>query len=97
MANVLGQNWLITPAALAVGEPPPHSIHDQRWLLVLSGVVDVDLQGTSTSKWLRETIDFLPDLAGPLQWAVERWNIAPPEIPYERLAFVLDEWAPSVA
>jgi pimeloyl-ACP methyl ester carboxylesterase len=97
MPIVRGQNWLITPAALAVGEPQPASIYDQRWLLVLSGVVEVDVKGASTSQWLNDTIDFLPDLAGPLQWAVERWNIAQPQTPYERLAFALDEWAPSVS
>ncbi len=38
-ANFAGQNWLITPAALAVGEHPPANIHDQKWLLVLSSII----------------------------------------------------------
>ena len=32
-----GQSWLITPAALAVGESPHETILDQEWLLVPSG------------------------------------------------------------
>ena len=52
LTNFAGQNWLITPVALAVGEHPPASIHDQKWLLVLTGVVAANLQGNSTSHWL---------------------------------------------
>jgi hypothetical protein len=26
-----GQNWLITPAALALNDVPPHDIHAQKW------------------------------------------------------------------
>ena len=33
LSNYRGQNWLITPAALAVNEPPPE-VYEQRWLLV---------------------------------------------------------------
>ena len=40
-----GQNWLITPAALALHEAPPRDIHAQKWLLTLSGVAMVDLKG----------------------------------------------------
>jgi hypothetical protein len=63
LTNYSGQNWLITPAALAVGEPPPASIHDQKWLLVLTGVVVADLEGNSTSQWLNANLSFLPDMA----------------------------------
>jgi hypothetical protein len=55
-----GQNWLITPAALAVGESPPKTILGQKWLLVLSGVVVTNLQGNSNAAWLKETVTFLP-------------------------------------
>jgi len=64
LTNFAGQNWLITPAALAVGERPPVNIHDQKWLLVLSGVVMANLQGNSTAQWLRESLSFIPDMAG---------------------------------
>ena len=33
-----GQNWLITPVALAVNEPRPPSIVDQKWHIEFSGV-----------------------------------------------------------
>ncbi|HEY6365233.1 MAG TPA: hypothetical protein VI585_10645 [Candidatus Binatia bacterium] len=55
-----GQNWLITPAALAVNEAPPQSISNQRWLLVLSGVAIADLQGNSEAQWLHETLVISP-------------------------------------
>jgi hypothetical protein len=81
------QNWLITPAALAYGESPPASIHDQKWLLVLSGVVIADLKGDSQAGWLHETVSFTPDMAGPddpsstsgpLNWAISRYSIPKP-------------------
>jgi hypothetical protein len=33
-----GQNWMINPAISAVNEPPPSSISDQKWMMVLTGV-----------------------------------------------------------
>jgi hypothetical protein len=81
------QNWLITPAALAYGESPPASIHDQKWLLVLSGVVIADLKGDSQAGWLHETVSFTPDMSGPddpsstsgpLNWAISRYSIPKP-------------------
>jgi hypothetical protein len=47
LTNFAGLNWLITPAALAVGEQPPTNIHDQKFLLTLTGVVIADLKGNS--------------------------------------------------
>ena len=76
-----GQNWLITPAALAVGESPPATILDQKWLLVLSGVVEADLQGNNPSAWRKETVSFIPGNnvslgiglnEGPLNWAINQ-------------------------
>jgi len=99
LTDFAGQNWLITPTALAVGEPPPASIHDQNFLLILSGVVIADLEGNSTSQWLRETLSFLPDMAGPqnsgpLNWAIGRFGIPKPSAQNFRIAFSLEEWAP---
>jgi hypothetical protein len=98
LTNFAGQNWLITPAALAVGEHPPANIHDQKFLLVLSGVVIADLQGNSASDWLRETLSFLPDMAGsqnsgPLNWAIGRFGIPKPSGNF-KIEFSLEEWAP---
>jgi hypothetical protein len=65
LANFAGQNWLIAPAALAANEPPPADIRDQKWLLVLAGVVNADFEGNSTHQWLHETLSFVPDMAVP--------------------------------
>lgn len=99
LTEFAGQNWLITPAALALGENPPATIHDQRFLLVLSGVAMANLEGNSTSQWLRETVSFLPDMAGPqnsgpLNWAIGRFGIPRPANPNVALGFSLEGWAP---
>jgi hypothetical protein len=99
LTNFAGQNWLITPAALAVGENLPASIHDQKFLLVLSGVVIADLEGNSGSQWLHETLSFLPDMAGPqnsgpLNWAINRFAIPKPPGQNFSIGFSLEEWAP---
>jgi len=79
-----GQNWLITPAALAVGQSPPQTILDQKWLLVLSGVVLANQQGNSNAAWLDETVTFLPGNSlslglgpseGPLKYAIAHYSI----------------------
>jgi len=102
LTNFAGQNWLITPAALAVGEHPPTSIHDQKWLLVLTGVVTANLQGNSTSQWLNANLSFLPDMAGPsnsgpLNWAMGQYAIPKPAGQNYAIGFALDEWAPFVS
>jgi hypothetical protein len=56
LTNFAGQNWLITPAAPALGEHLPASIHDHKWLLVLTGVVTANLQGNSKSHWLNANL-----------------------------------------
>jgi hypothetical protein len=99
LTNFSGQNWLITPAALAVGENPPASIRDQNFLLVLTGVVIANLQGNSTSQWLYETLSFLPDMAGPqnsgpLNWAIGRFGFPTPPGSNFSVRFSLEEWAP---
>src|SRR2546421_899220 len=87
ISDFAGQNWLITPAALAVGESRPASIHDQKFLLVLSGVVNANLEGNSSSQWLYETLSIQgidmagPPKSGPLHWAVSRFVIPQPSGP----------------
>ena len=99
LTDFAGQNWLITPAALAVGEHPPASIHDQKFLLVLSGVVIANLEGNCGSQWLQETLSFFPDMAGPqnsgpLNWAINRFAIPKPPGQNFSIGFSLEEWAP---
>jgi hypothetical protein len=100
-----GQNWLITPAALAVGESSPRAILDQKWLLVLSGVVVANLQGNSNAAWLRETVIFLPGNSlslgigpneGPLKYAISHYSIpTPSQNPKDYdVVFSLEGWAP---
>jgi hypothetical protein len=101
LTNFAGQNWLITPAALAFGEHPPANIHDQKWLLVLTGVVAANLEGNSTSQWLNTNLSFLPDMAGsggsgPLNWAIAQYGIPKPAGGYT-IGFSVDGWAPFVS
>src|SRR4051794_2319357 len=98
-ADFAGQNWLITPAALAVGEYPPASIRDQKWLLVLSGVVVADGFRVKDGVRLHETLSFLPDMAGPansgpLNWAINHFSIPKPPGPPTayNVVFSLEEW-----
>jgi hypothetical protein len=101
-ADFAGQNWLITPAALAVGEHPPASIRDQKWLLVLSGIVVTDeLKLWAKPEGFHETLSFLPDMAGPsnsgpLNWAISHFSIPKPPGPPSayKIVFSLEEWAP---
>lgn len=88
-----GQNWLIIPAARAVGEAAPRSLSDQEWLLVLSGVGVVNMQGKD--EWLTGEVHILPDTFGPLDHAINRWGIPQPHSPWT-VGFQLDQWSPFV-
>ena len=79
VTDFAGQNWLITPAALAVGEAVPPNIHGQKWLLFLSGVAWCNFEG---SDYAPPVVDFhiTPDTPGPLHFAIDRRGIPwPPE------------------
>jgi hypothetical protein len=90
-----GQNWLITPAALAVNQTPPSDIRDQQWLLVLSGIGICNFQGQTTTDWSRETIGISPDVTSSMNWAITQFSIpTPPQTPPWDLAFQVEEWAP---
>lgn len=90
-SSFAGQNWLITPAALAVNEAPPRSITEQKWLLVLSGVANINLKGNS-SQWLRETFRIVPDTFAPMDYALNQYNIPTPSD--YRLRFQVEQWVP---
>jgi hypothetical protein len=92
ITNFAGQNWTITPEALAVNEPPPASISAQKFLLVLTGVAIVNLTGNIT-----ETVTLLPDIASPLNYAVNRYGIPRPAGLNIAPAFNLEQWAPFAA
>lgn len=90
-----GQNWLITPAALAVNEPQPSTIREQTWLLVLSGVAITNLNGNSTAQWLHETLHIVPDVFNPLSHAINRYSI--PQPPGSGTGFQVEQWSPFAA
>ena len=52
--------YLGVPAALAVNETPP-GIHDQRFLITLTGVLLGGLKGNSSQEWLKKTVPVYPD------------------------------------
>jgi hypothetical protein len=109
LTDFAGQNWLITPAALAVGESPPKTIRDQKWLLVLSGVVFANLKGDNSGQWNDLTVSFMPDMAGtddptstsgPLNWAISKYSIPkPPGSAGSQflIRFSVEEWSPFVS
>ena len=61
------QNWIITPAAYAVNETPPTDVSDQRWLVMLSGVGEVNMEGTSAAAWQANQVSMLGDADASVQ------------------------------
>jgi hypothetical protein len=100
-----GQNWLITPAALAVNELEPSNIGGQPWLLVLSGIGIVNFNEESAQvdpadDWTRGTVRIQPDIDSALEYAVHRYSIP---VPKTRIktdgvpVFDADQWVPFAA
>lgn len=92
-----GQNWLITPAALAVNESRPNSILQQQWLLVLTGVGIVDLRGNNVNDWRREILTIFPDVVAPMEHAINKYSIPRPVGFNTTPAFNVDQIAPFAA
>ena len=65
-------------------------------MLQLTGVAIVNIQGTQSNDWLRETITILPDVPTPLQWAITHWSIPVPTNPNFGFTPVMSiqQWAP---
>jgi hypothetical protein len=94
ISNYAGQNWIMTPVALAVNETQPRSIADQKWMLILSGVAHLNLKGTG-SDWIRERALLSPDLLIPMRRTIEQYNIpVPPSHPAYDLRFQVEQWTP---
>jgi hypothetical protein len=92
-----GQNWLITPAARAVNEAAPANISGQKWLLTLSGVGIANMKGKTSDDWLHDEVHILPDMHGPLDYAIRRWSIPQPqgtEGAQYYVIFKLEQWSP---
>jgi hypothetical protein len=75
-SSFAGQNWLITPAALAVNEAKPSSIAQQSWLIQFSGVGILDLPGNNFDDWRREILTIFPDVGSSPIVLADR--LAPP-------------------
>ena len=76
------QSHFITPAALAITEPPPTSIAEQRWIFQTNGVALVDMKGMSPETWRQDTLLISPNLGGALIPALSRYSIpGPPGTP----------------
>lgn len=90
------QNWTITPVGLA-GNEEPSTIADQRWNIVLTGVVNVNLKGTS-GQFLRETLLFMPDVGSPLRFVIQQYDIPVPPPSYggevPETVFQVEQYAP---
>jgi hypothetical protein len=106
--NFAGQNWLITPVPSAPNAANEASVKEERLLvgppsnpsllLVLTGVCLIDLQGNNVDDWRRETITIYPDVASPLQYAIDHYGISVPAgHPGESPVLSLDQWAPYAA
>jgi hypothetical protein len=76
--NVLFQNYVFTPAALAVGQTPPKTISDQTWLMVLSGEVALTEVTGNGPNWFQQTVEFSPNMSVPLEAAIEQYSIPTP-------------------
>jgi len=77
-SSFAAQNWVIMPEALAVNEKPPKTISDQNFVLVLTGVAIIDLQGNIPHDWQRETFTVFPDPSAPLEFAINKYAIPQP-------------------
>jgi murein DD-endopeptidase MepM/ murein hydrolase activator NlpD len=100
VTDFAGQNWVITPEALAVSEDPPAKVEDQKFLLVLSGIAVVDFQGESTADWRRATLLIRPDVDAPMQHAITEYGIpTPPGTSGAQYwtALQVEHWAPFAA
>ena len=91
-SSFAGQNWLIVPVAQAANERPPASVADQKWMLVLSGVANLNLKGNG-SEWLRETVRLLPDILAPIDYAINKFNIPTPSGSFTK-RFQVEQWVP---
>lgn len=69
------QSFFITPAALAVTEPRPATIADQRWIFQMNGVAIVDIQGKTTVDWTRDQLLISPNLGSALLPSLSRYAI----------------------
>jgi hypothetical protein len=96
------QSFFITPAALAVTEPRPATIADQRWIFQMNGVALVDMRGKTNTSWHHDQLLISPNLGTALIPALTRYAIPPvpggtpwmqvdSSIPFATLSSIFDE------
>ena len=71
------QSFFITPAALAVTEPRPTTIADQRWIFQMNGVALITVHGQANGDWFRDQLLISPNLGTALIPALARYSIPP--------------------
>jgi len=93
-----GQNWVITPAALAANQTAPANIHDQKWLLILSGVAYANIRGTDFNEVPDiKDVQFRPNIVNPCNYAINQYGIPrPPGVENQNylVQFQVEVWAP---
>ena len=71
------ESFFITPAALAVTEPRPATIADQRWIFQMNGVALITVHGQPNGDWFRDQLLISPNLSTALIPALARYSIPP--------------------
>jgi len=96
------QSFFITPAALAVTEPRPATIADQRWIFQMNGVALITVHGQANGDWFRDQLLISPNLGTALIPALARYSIPPvtgatpwmqveSSIPFATLSSIFDQ------
>jgi hypothetical protein len=104
--SVLFQNTAITPAGVTARPAPVSTTplqsdpRNQKFVLVVTGVAGVDLQGTLANDWRHQTISLGLDLAVPLKHAIAEHGITrPPGVEGNQyvVGFQVEQFAPFAA
>ncbi|MGA7535448.1 MAG: hypothetical protein WBW27_26585 [Pseudolabrys sp.] len=106
--NIVGQNWTITAAPPGPNEPAPRSFAEQRWVLVLTGVIAynertpngdivVGIRGNNPHDWRRGGIRIprLGSVSDAMFAMITRYGVTRPDDTGP--LFSLEQWAPFIA
>ncbi len=83
----VANSWVIVPAPWRVNAPP--RADEQKWLMTLTGIADINFRGNSTNAWLHETFNLYLDWPSPVSSA---YGKKPPS--GYNLVFQAEQWAP---
>lgn len=106
--DIAGQNWTITPVPPGPNESPPRSFAEQKWVLVLTGVIAynerkpngdivVGIHGNNSHDWRRGVIRIprLGSVSDAMFAMITRYGVTRPNDTAP--LFSLEQWAPFVA